>query len=67
MPSALSASYCSMNSATLGNSSLLEDARVHLGVDQYRAERRVGEQLSLPEAIALTDKVLEAVATTAIS
>ncbi len=46
---------------------LLEDARVHLGVDQYRAERRVGEQLSLPEAIALTDKVLEAVASTAIS
>ena len=41
---------------------MLESARINLGNDQYEAERRIGEQLSLPEAIELTDSVLLAVA-----
>ena len=41
---------------------MLHTARGQLGETAYDAERRVGEQLSLPEAIELTDAVLLAVA-----
>ena len=41
---------------------VLAAARDALGDAQYEAERRIGEQLSLPEAIQLTDTVLRSVA-----
>ena len=40
---------------------LLHEARTHVGDENYEAERRIGEQLSLPEAIQIADAVLLAV------
>ena len=44
------------------SSEMLQTARNHLGDEQCEAERLIGRQLSLPEAIRLTDTVLQALA-----